>query len=238
MAVISITKKNKAAALAAALGIALALLGDPVSAHDIGPISDHSLSDDIYYGYGPVWGTSFSAWNQARTNATNACLAAGNEDCTFSVAAWDHSTFWGEGEFVHEGERGQSGFTPKYIAISHPLVTDTDGDGVDDGDDLCSDTPLGAAIDGNGCSGAQNIAVAAPCDGDWKNHGAYVSTVSHAANAQVAAGLLTEEGAAALVSEAARSDCGHKEGRGRGRAGKLVPGADATSWGEIKRSKQ
>ena len=210
MALTSITKKLSAAAFTAAFGVALALLSAPASATDIGPISQHDPSEELYYGYGPVWGVSFAAWNQARTSAYSACLAAGNDDCHFSVAAWDHCTFHGEGEFAPTDPK-------RYICVSHPHVTDADGDGVDDGDDLCSDTPSGAVIDGNGCSGAQNIAVAAPCDGDWKNHGAYVSTVAHVANAQVAAGLLTQEEASAIVSEAARSDCG-KGSKGKGRS--------------------
>lgn len=99
-----------------------------------------------------------------------------------------------------------------------PVSTDSDGDGINDDADQCAATPEGAAVDGNGCSGIQNIDVAAPCDGDWKNHGAYVSAVSHAVQNQVAAGLLTEEEGGAIVSEAARSDCGHKKSRGRGKA--------------------
>lgn len=112
-----------------------------------------------------------------------------------------------------------------------PVSADDDGDGVNDDADQCSGTPEGVLVDGNGCSGAQNIDVAAPCDGDWKNHGAYVSAVSHAVNDQVAAGLLTGEEGGAIVSEAARSDCG-KKARGN-RAGKRL-GTEMSTWGEIK----
>ena len=52
--------------------------------------------------------------------------------------------------------------------------------------------------------------------------------MAHAAEAQVAAGLLTEEEAEEIVSEDARSNCGHKSRRVRGL---LVPGVDETSWG-------
>ena len=229
------TQRTKVAALAAAFGIALALLSAPVVAHEQGAISHHSITDaDIYFGYGPAWGTSFAAWNQARVNATNACVTDGNAGCNFSVAAWDHCTFWGEGEFVHGAPRGEPGFgTPRYLCISHPpAAVDDDNDGVNNDVDQCSDTPEGASVDGNGCSGAQNVAVAAPCDGDWKNHGAYVSAVSHAVEDQVAAGLLTEEEGEAIVSAAAQSDCGKgSNGRGRGKAA-----ATSASWGEVKDS--
>lgn len=84
-------------------------------AHDQGPISVHSVTDKIYYGYGPAWNTDGRAWRQALNAAYNACVAAGEVDCILSVAAWDHCTFWGEGEFTHTG-------APRYICISHPRV--------------------------------------------------------------------------------------------------------------------
>lgn len=46
---------------------------------------------------------------------------------------------------------------------------------------------------------------ACPCEADWKNHGEYVSCVAHWANEYAA----DEEEHGAIVSEAARSDCGH-----------------------------
>lgn len=51
------------------------------------------------------------------------------------------------------------------------------------------------------------------CDGPspgvpWKNHGAFVSAVVHTAEALLSAGIITEEEKDAIVSEAARSDCG------------------------------
>jgi hypothetical protein len=44
----------------------------------------------------------------------------------------------------------------------------------------------------------------------WKNHGQYVSTVAHTANAAVKAGALTQEQADAIVESAGESSCGKK----------------------------
>jgi|GEM_PF-6064777 len=47
-----------------------------------------------------------------------------------------------------------------------------------------------------------------PCDGAWKNHGEYVSAVAKAVEQQLAEGLITQEQADELMSEAGQSDCG------------------------------
>lgn len=88
-----------------------------------------------------------------------------------------------------------------------PEVTDADGDGVDDAADQCADTVPGDVVDATGCSIAQYC----PCDNDWKNHGKYVSCVSHAANDFADTGLITEAEKGAIVSAAGRSDCGKKK---------------------------
>lgn len=82
---------------------------------------------------------------------------------------------------------------------------DDDNDGVLDGADACPNTPPGSVVDATGCA----IAQICPCVNNWKNHGAYVSCVAHAANAFVAAGLLTPAQKSAVVSAAAQSSCGH-----------------------------
>lgn len=86
---------------------------------------------------------------------------------------------------------------------------DTDGDGVPDDADACPDTPAGQIVDGTGCS----IADLCSCHAGWRNHGAYVSCVAHAAGDFVAAGLITQEEKGAIVSTAARSDCGKSRAR-------------------------
>lgn len=70
--------------------------------------------------------------------------------------------------------------------------------------DDCPDTEPGATVDGSGCS----IAQIAPCDGDWKNHGAYVSSVAKAAQRFRRDGLIGESEVGAIVSAAAMSSCG------------------------------
>ena len=84
--------------------------------------------------------------------------------------------------------------------------TDLDGDGVVDANDACVPTPVGEVINADGCS----IAQLSPCDGNWKNHGAYVRHVVHLAQDFLAAGLITEEEKGAIVSAAAQTDCGKK----------------------------
>jgi hypothetical protein len=104
-----------------------------------------------------------------------------------------------------------TGQGPFNAAFSLSGETDADGDGIPDSFDLCPGTPAGAVVDENGCS----IDQIAPCSGPasgatWKNHGQYVSTVAHAAEAFLAQGLITAEQAEEIVSEAAQSECGSR----------------------------
>jgi hypothetical protein len=82
--------------------------------------------------------------------------------------------------------------------------SDDDGDGVPDGADACLATAPGAPTLPDGCSVDQECACGAP----WKNHGGYVSCVSHAAGALVGAGSIDAAAAEVIVSAAARSTCG------------------------------
>jgi len=96
-----------------------------------------------------------------------------------------------------------------YVYESAPPIADSDGDGVADDQDLCPNTPQGSIVDTQGCSIDQLV----PCDGPatggrWKNHGQYVSTVVKTALEFLAAGLMTEAQAEAIVCHAARSTCG------------------------------
>jgi hypothetical protein len=98
---------------------------------------------------------------------------------------------------------------PFNAAFSLSGETDEDADGVPDSLDLCSGTPAGAIVDANGCS----IDQIAPCSGPatggtWKNHGQYVSSVAHAAEAFLAQGLISAEQAEEIVAQAAQSSCG------------------------------
>ena len=88
---------------------------------------------------------------------------------------------------------------------------DDDGDGISDGVDQCPATEVGVIVDVNGCSGEQLIELACPCDGDWKNHGKYVSCVAQTAEGYIAAGLISESEKGDIVSERAKSGCGKKK---------------------------
>ena len=87
---------------------------------------------------------------------------------------------------------------------------DVDGDGVFNESDQCPWTDLGAAVDPAGCSVDQLC----PCDGPrssgqpWRNHGKYVECVTDVTRDFVGLGLLSRKERAAVISAAARSDCG------------------------------
>jgi len=87
---------------------------------------------------------------------------------------------------------------------------DTDEDGIGDACDDCPNTETSAIVNQSGCS----IDQLCPCDNEWKNHCGYVSCVAHIAESFLEEGLITEEAKAAIVSDAARSDCGHKPKKG------------------------
>jgi len=91
---------------------------------------------------------------------------------------------------------------------------DIDGDGVANEEDICAETPLGEIVDPSiGCT----IDQLCPCEGpqgtteSWKNHGKYVSSVAKASESFVEMGLITEVERDAIVSSAAKSDCGDKK---------------------------
>jgi hypothetical protein len=98
--------------------------------------------------------------------------------------------------------------TPLLRNIAGWLAADADGDGVGNTEDLCPGTPAGAPVDVKGCSYPQRQAAACPVGGDYRNHGAYVSCVVHAAHQGVRDGLITRRQAAAAVVAAAQSDVG------------------------------
>jgi len=98
---------------------------------------------------------------------------------------------------------------------SEPLA-DSDNDGVPDAFDNCPDTGAGEVVDASGCSIAQLV----PCDGPltggkWKNHGEYVSATAHVATDFLEQGLITHAERAAIVAEAAQSNCGKKANKPR-----------------------
>lgn len=72
--------------------------------------------------------------------------------------------------------------------------------------DSCVDTEPGAIVDADGCS----VADLCPCTSAWKNHGAYVSCVAHAAEDLLDACIIDEAEKDDIVSEAGQSTCGAK----------------------------
>jgi Thrombospondin type 3 repeat/Lectin C-type domain len=90
--------------------------------------------------------------------------------------------------------------------VGNACDADDDNDGVIDGADSCPDTLDGEVVNANGCA----IAQLCPCENPWKNHGAYVSCVAHAAEDFVEAGRITAAEKDAIVAEAAQSACGQK----------------------------
>jgi hypothetical protein len=89
--------------------------------------------------------------------------------------------------------------------------SDVDGDSIANGVDQCAETPPGVVVDpANGCA----IAQLCPCTGPsgtstpWKNHGKYVSCVSHVAKTFADASLISQADRSAVVSEAGQSSCG------------------------------
>jgi hypothetical protein len=91
----------------------------------------------------------------------------------------------------------------------YELPPDDDGDGVLNGADQCPGTPSGAVVDATGCSIAQLVPCSGPRSGGrWRNHGAYVTAVSLVAERFRAAGLITSAQRDAIISAAARSNCG------------------------------
>lgn len=89
---------------------------------------------------------------------------------------------------------------------------DGDGDGVDDVFDLCALTPGDVAVDDQGCSGAQRIALSC-IRKDFAKHGHYVRCVAHAANEAPEEGLISPQEKGRFVSQAARGDTTTSSGR-------------------------
>ena len=83
---------------------------------------------------------------------------------------------------------------------------DDDNDGVLDEDDSCQSTPDSEVVNSSGCSIGQQCSIT----DNWKNHGKYVSCVSHAAEELVDEGKISEEEKDAIVSSAAGSSVGKR----------------------------
>ena len=86
---------------------------------------------------------------------------------------------------------------------------DADEDGIDDPRDACPGTLAGEPVGPDGCSVSQRCPCTGPQAGvKWTNHGAYVGCVAQVRREFVAAGILSRNEAEAMMSQAARSECG------------------------------
>jgi len=91
-------------------------------------------------------------------------------------------------------------------AVGDACDSDADGDYVIDADDECLGTSPSDVVNSIGCSVTQIC----PCENSWRNHGGYVKCVAHTAEEFVEEGLITIDEKGILVSQAAKSICGHK----------------------------
>ena len=90
---------------------------------------------------------------------------------------------------------------------------DIDGDEIENNSDICANTTLGDIIDPeNGCSLEQLVPCMSPIESNlpWRSHGKYVSQYSKTAKDFIDRGLIESSNYRALISEAAKSNCGKK----------------------------
>jgi hypothetical protein len=84
------------------------------------------------------------------------------------------------------------------------VINDEDADGVEDNEDECPGTPIGAIVNATGCS----IDQLCPCSGPWRNHHEYVACVRETAADFVRDGLINRSTAREITQQAQRSNCG------------------------------
>jgi len=88
--------------------------------------------------------------------------------------------------------------------MGHCIPPDSDEDSVLDDMDECPDTLAGAQVDAYGCSVNQNIALT--CDATKsKNHGRYVSCVSHVLDDLIEQSMITQDDKGTIMSETAKN---------------------------------
>ena len=106
--------------------------------------------------------------------------------------------------------------TANYCGGCHALFTDadgnavdcdadSDGDGVDDVDDLCPDTAPGRRVNADGCSGRQYVDMECGDVSDYRWGIRYVMCVTRASARAHRHGLLTRQERAALIRRARRA---------------------------------
>jgi hypothetical protein len=152
--------------------------------------------------------------------AGNFRTAGGNE--SIGIAKWDGSSWSALGSGMNDGVDAlvvsggnlyaggffttAGGKISGYVARAVLGEVDEDNDGIPDSLDQCPGTPPGAIVNAEGCSLDQLV----PCEGPWRNHGQYVSTIARISESFREQGLITERQRDDIISAAARSDCGDK----------------------------
>lgn len=157
---------------------------------------------DTYFKFGPTPDNPTPHWYEFLYDGTTGAEIAG-EKITLHFLDGQR----GDDDVTANGIVVEPGAPGMYAAIP----VDMDGDGVPDEHDACLETALGATVDANGCSGEQLVDLACPCEDEWKNRGEFVSCVAHAAENQLAVGLITQEEKGGIVSARAKSGCGKKK---------------------------
>ena len=106
-----------------------------------------------------------------------------------------------DGNLVFDGDF--SGRMSVTAEVGHCTPPDIDEDGIFDESDECLDTVIGDKVDAYGCSVDQNIALS--CDTvKSKNHGRYVSCVSHVLSDLIDQGMIAMEEKGKVLSEIAK----------------------------------
>ena len=162
-----------------------------------------SGSADVYYRTNinaPNGGDNHQTPNTSFANGNGFAIGMAN-----AIIAYEGKKVGAVADLVF-GPRGTD-------AVFGSLQWDIDGDGVNNESDECAFTALEDIVDERGCSLDQLT----PCEGPrgttetWRNHGKYVSSMAHATNNFLAAGLITEAEKDQIMSAAAESGCGTKK---------------------------
>ena len=178
-----------------------------------GPFPFYAFPATFHSGDSVVLGITYflnSSGKRAIIYSANGVQSPPIEFTNLEQGIIDGSTFGGYFQIVNSPTVPTNSGSAVYqnIKIGPP---DRDFDGVPDTLDNCPDTPPGSIVNAQGCSIEQLVPCAGPASGGtWRNHGAYVSAVAHAANVFLAQGLISEHEKGFIVSQAAQSDCGKK----------------------------
>lgn len=97
------------------------------------------------------------------------------------------------------------------VKIYPSALPDSDGDNILDLRDICPSTPPRTPVNPNGCSIPQLVPCSGPLGGGtWTNKGQYISTLAQTARGFLDLKRITQTEKDAIMSAAARSNCGGK----------------------------